>query len=418
MTALIKNTLIKEWVLLMVLFLIYFVSLILVNGDILSVSYVPYYNYLAQAISRGSLFFLEVPQTNYDLTQFAGNYTMYWGFTPVLFILPFYYAYGVAASDVFYTFIAGTINIFLFYLLLKETVKLFDLKIKSIGLFAILAGFALVSPNFYLSLGGRVWHTNQIISATYLLLFMLFTIKFVGSKYKPSFLLLSILFFNLAWLGRNSLILYALLYVYVIWKMRKDKAQNLKHVLLTIIISIIIGFELFFVYNYLRFGDIFETGLSMQLSDPRFLEMLRDKNYFSAVYWKENFEHYFLNHASLSLKYPYINEDPMGNSIFSVYPLTLFFFFLFQKTIFKIKNNAMFIGIGVSIILLIILMLMFFVGTGWTQFGSRYFFDAIPLLFLLLVFVIDKIPSVAVLVFMLYGFLINYYGAVNFFDKY
>jgi hypothetical protein len=418
MTALIKNTLIKECVLLMVLFLIYFVSLVLVNGDILSVSYVPYYNYLAQAISRGSLFFLEVPQTNYDLTQFAGNYTMYWGFTPVLFILPFYYAYGVAASDVLYTFIAGTLNIFLFYLLLKETVKLFDLKIRSIGLFAILAGFALISPNFYLSLGGRVWYTNQIISTTYLLLFMLFTIKFVGSKYKPSFLLLSILFFNLAWLGRNSLILYALLYVYVIWKMRRDNAKNLKHVLPTIIISIIIGFELFFMYNYLRFGDIFETGLSMQLSDPRFLELLRDKNYFSVIYWKENFEHYFLNHASLSLKYPHINEDPMGNSIFSVYPLTLFFFFLFQKTIFKIKNNAMFIGIGVSIIFLITLMLMSFVGTGWTQFGSRYFFDAIPLLFLLLVFVIDKIPSVAVLVFMLYGFLINYYGALNFFNKY
>ena len=418
MISRLKKISLIEFTLLISILLIYFVSLIIINNDIFATSYVPYYNYLAQAISRGSLFFLDVPQTNYDLTQFAGNYTMYWGFTPVLFILPFYYAYGVAASDVFYTFIAGTINIFLFYLLLKETVKLFDLKIKSIGLFAILAGFALVSPNFYLSLGGRVWHTNQIISATYLLLFMLFTIKFVGSKYKPSFLLLSILFFNLAWLGRNSLILYALLYVYVIWKMRKDKAQNLKHVLLTIIISIIIGFELFFVYNYLRFGDIFETGLSMQLSDPRFLEMLRDKNYFSAVYWKENFEHYFLNHASLSLKYPYINEDPMGNSIFSVYPLTLFFFFLFQKTIFKIKNNAMFIGIGVSIILLIILMLMFFVGTGWTQFGSRYFFDAIPLLFLLLVFVIDKIPSVAVLVFMLYGFLINYYGAVNFFDKY
>lgn len=418
MTALMKKTSIKEWVLLMLLFLIYFVSLILVNGDILSVSYVPYYNYLAQAISRGSLFFLEVPPTNYDLTQFTGNYTMYWGFTPVFFILPFYYAFGVVASDVFYTFVAGFLNIFFFYLLLKETIKLFELKVKFIGLLAILAGFALVSPNFYLSLGGRVWHTNQIISVTYLLLFMLFTIKFVGSRYKPLFLLFSILFFNLAWLGRNSLIVYALLYVYVIWRMRKDKIQNLKYVLLIIFTSIIIGFELFFMYNFLRFGDIFETGLSMQLSDPRFLELLRDKNYFSAVYWKENFEHYFLNHAFLSLNYPHINEDPAGNSIISVYPLTLFFFFLFQKTVFKIKNNAVFISIGVSIILLVTIILMFFVGTGWTQFGSRYFFDAIPLLFLLLVFVIDKIPSVALMVFMIYGFLINTYGALNFFDKY
>jgi len=247
---------------------------------------------------------------------------------------------------------------------------------------------------------------------------MLFTIKFVGGKHKPLFLLLSILFFNMAWLGRNSLILYALLYVYVIWKLREDKVSNVKYVLLIIVISIIIGFELFFIYNFLRFGEILETGLSMQLSDPRFLELLRDKNYFSAVYWKENVEHYFLNHAFLSLKYPHINENPAGNSIFSVYPLTLFFFFLFQKTIFRVKNNALFIGMGVSIILLITITLMLFVGTGWTQFGSRYFFDAIPILFLLLVFVVDKIPSVALLVFMLYGFLINYYGALNFFNKY
>jgi len=148
MTALIKNASIKEWVLLLVLFSIYFVSLVLVNDDILSISHVPYYNYLAQAISQGSLFFLETPPTNYDLTQFAGNYTMYWGFTPVLFTLPFYYAFGVMASDVFYTFIAGFLNIFLFYLLLKETVKLFDLKLKFVGLFVILAGlhwFHLIS---------------------------------------------------------------------------------------------------------------------------------------------------------------------------------------------------------------------------------------------------------------------------------
>lgn len=413
-----KNSLIKEWVLLMLLFLVYFVSLILVNGDIFSVSYVPYYNYLAQAISQGSLFFLEVPPTNYDLTQFAGNYTMYWGFSPVLFVLPFYYTLGIAASDVFYTFIAGILNIFIFYLLLKETIKLFELKVKFIGLFAILAGFAVVSPNFYLSLGGRVWHTNQIISVTYLLLFLFFTIKFLSNKYRPLFLLFSILFFNLAWLGRNSLIIYVLLYGYVYWKMKKDNVSNLKYVLLIIIISIIIGFEVFFIYNFLRFGDIFETGLSMQLSDPRFLELLRNKNYFSVIYWKENVKHYFLNHASLSTSYPFVNEDPVGTSIFSVYPLTLFFFFLFQKTVFKIKNNAVFIGLGVLTILIITAMLMFFVGTGWTQFGSRYFFDTIPLLLLLLVFVIDKIPSVALLVFTVYGFLINYYGALNFFNKY
>ena len=42
--------------------------------------------------------------------------------------------------------------------------------------------FALISPNFYSSLGGKIWYVNQVIAVLYLLAFIYFTFKFLNTQ--------------------------------------------------------------------------------------------------------------------------------------------------------------------------------------------------------------------------------------------
>src|SRR6185437_16159547 len=69
-------------------FMIYVVLFFIIGKNLFSSSNYPYYNYLIKAFTDGKLS-LDSPMT-YDLSLFKGQYYMYWGPAPALFILPFY----------------------------------------------------------------------------------------------------------------------------------------------------------------------------------------------------------------------------------------------------------------------------------------------------------------------------------------
>jgi len=59
-------------------------------------------------------------------------------------------------------------------------------------------------------------------------------------------------------------------------------------------------------------------------------------------------------------------------------------------------------------------MLMLYQGTGWKQFGYRYFFDVLPLVFLLLMFILPSVPISIQLGLLVYGIFVNFYGSMEF----
>ena len=401
---------------LLLISLIYVLFASAISKNIFTNSSFPYYTYLLNALGHGHLDILS--PTNIDLSIFKNKLYLNWGPAPVLFILPFYLISWGNASDIFYTLFAGITNICLFYLVIDEFKTYFKLNLPNFAKFFIVLAFAFCSPNFYLSLGGRIWATEQIIGVFYLLVFLLFYFKYLNSKFLGiKFLVLSVLFFNLAWFTRMTMIFYGLMFLYLIPALFRERSKELfkKAILIITTITVIFGLT-FLTYNFLRFDNPLETGLTYHNGNPYYAQELLEKKIFSLSYVSFNVQHYFLEPAYLTFKKPYVNLDLIGNSIFSVYPVFLLFLFIFQKKYLQDKKISRFLYLSFSIIILDISLLMLYFATGWTQVGSRYVFELIPLVSLLSLHVIKDIPRPLLFFLLLNATLINIFGAFIFYN--
>lgn len=388
---------------------IFFSSML--TKSIFSITNRPYYNYLLDAIFHWRLN-LTSPFT-YDLSLFYGKWYLYYGPSPIIFISPFYLISGVFASDVFYTLIAGFLNIILFYILLHQFVKYFKINLSIFSMLFVLFSFAFASPNFYLSLGGDISATYHLIGIFYLLLSYIFYFKFLNNTKNLFLLVLSVIFFNLAWFSRYTLVFNALLFIYPLYLIYKTGNKKLLKKAFIIISSFMfISILLILAYNYLRFKDPFEMGLKYQKGSPRNEIPFKNNKIFSIDYIPYNFTYYFLNHLNVSSVKPFAHVNTEGNSVFSVYPVVFLLFFLFQKKYIKNKRYSLFLGLSFLIIFINLFFLMMYFATGWNQFGSRYFLDVVPLLYLLILFVLNDIPIVVLSIILLYGVSINFLGTL------
>jgi hypothetical protein len=107
--------------------------------------------------------------------------------------------------------------------------------------------------------------------------------------------------------------------------------------------------------------------------------------------------------------------DKEGNSIFSFYPALLLTPVLIYNRKYRDEKKALFlITAGITVIFIVLLLLLYF-ATGWPQPGCRYIFDIIPLLFLLIMFILQYIPISIQMGLLLYGVFVNYYGIAAFY---
>src|SRR3989338_525914 len=394
----------------------YYISVsLIINGNLFKLSQTPYYNYLLEAFSKNRLD-LDPIHKGFDLSNFNGKWYMYWGLSPSLFILPFYLIWGIKSSDILYTLIACTVNIVLFFKIIETVDRYFHLNKSTFIKFFVLINFAIASPNFYLSLAGRIWHTNQIIAATYLLLFLFFYFKYLKNIEKLKFLMISLIFFNLSWLARNTLLTYAILLIYplIIIFRTKEKRLFVKSAATIFLISLSAAI-IFFTHNYLRFNNLLETGLTYQQSAARFRESTGSSNFFSINNIPHNFYYYFINPLNFDSKSPFMKFEAEGNSVFLVYPiLILLLWSLFKKRVIDIRLKY-FLVTCLALLTINLLPLMLFFGTGWTQFGNRYFLDVIPILFIVSTVYITRLSPLLAIFLLTYGSVINFLGAINFY---
>lgn len=414
MNSLLKTELSFQILILTLILFTYFIFSYITSGsrsNFLKITQKPYYNYLTESFLKGKIY-VDSPYT-YDLSIFNNHKYMYWGPAPVLVVLPFYIIWGIKASDTLYTLIVGSLNVIIFYILLREFNKYFHIKYNGWINSLILISFALSSPNFYLSLQGRIWHTNIVIATFYLLLYLFTLFKFLNQKRKSFYFVLSLIFFSLAWLSRYTLVFYGMLLIYPILLIYKNKIYF--HKILKLSVGIL-GFSvaIFLSYNFARFNNPIETGYKYQIGNERYNETFQKNNIFSLKNIPHNFSVYFLTPAFIYLQKPFIWYSDEGNSIFSVYPLTLYLFFLSKPLKFK-NNIKYFLILSFLVLFLNIFILMVNLGTGWVQFGLRYVMDIIPLLFILSLFFIKLIPKQLQYFILIYGILINTIGAIEFY---
>jgi hypothetical protein len=216
---------------------IYYYFARLIAGNITVPTVYNYYPYLLDAFLHGRV--NVTPPFHYDLSLHQNKWYMVWGPAPVLFILPFYLIFHLNASDIIYTAIDGTLNVMLLYIVIQEFKKYFAICISLLGDLFILLNFGLASPNFFLSVDGRIWFTSQIFSVTYILLCYLFYFRFLNHE-KYHQLILSIIFFCLACLSRVSLLFNGILFIYLFFHYKLSDRTITAKIIWTVVVGSIV----------------------------------------------------------------------------------------------------------------------------------------------------------------------------------
>ncbi len=402
------------WLVCLITSVVYGYFSIRITGNIFRSTHLNDYIYLLDAFVHGRL--NVTPVSTYDLSLYHGKWYLYWGPAPVLLLWPFYLIWGVKASDVLYTMLGGVANVVLIYLCIREMKRYFSISLSLMAETFLLLSFAFASPNFFLSLTGNIWFTSQIFATTFLLLFYFFFFQYLNTG-RLYHIVVSVAFFCLACLTRYSLLFNGLLLVYLFW----DSKMTGKKIELRLLVSVGLTL-LFFVclaafYNYLRFQNILEVGQPFQQGSKRYSAVLKSGIILSPKYFWYNMYYYFLNPIYFSVSKHILRINGEGNSVLMVYPSLLLvpvLFFKFKQ--FDAKKRFFVLTVGIAA-LITVMFLMFYFATGWVQFGNRYFFDAFPLFFLLLVLLIPYIPKPMQLALLIWAIVINFWGVLAFFRK-
>ncbi len=384
-----------------------------ITHNIFTATHFNHYIYLLDAFVHGRV--NVIPPYTYDLSWYHGKWYLYWGPAPILFLWPFYLIWGVHTSDVLYTMLGGLANIVLIYLCIREMKRYFNIALSLTAEVFLLLSFAFVSPNFFLSVAGEIWFTSQIFATTFLFLFYLFLLKYLNTG-TPYHLIVAVTFFCLACLTRYSLLFHALLLVYVFWDNKVTGKKIPLRLLASAGIIVLFFVSLCACYNYLRFQNILEVGQRFQQGSGRYTAIISSGKILSFQYFWYNIYYYFLNPISFSLS-GHMQFDLEGNSVLMVYPsllLSPIAGFKFKQ--FDAKKRFFVLTVGVTALVIVTFLMLYF-ATGWLQFGNRYFMDAFPLFFLLLVLLMPSIPRPILVVLVTWGIAINFWGVLSFFGS-
>lgn len=255
--------------------------------------------------------------------------------------------------------------------------------------------FAFGTVHWYAAVIGTVWYFAHIVAVFFLILALILFFN------KKSFF--SSLAFGAAALSRHPIILAVPFFV----RLTKPK----KYLPFILGVGLFIALQL--VYNWVRFGNIFETGYEVAYKYHISLGPIYS---FYRKFVPEGFPHFALldlRNIPLHLatlffmppdflpQPPYLRPSPYGMSILLTSPLLLFV----KRAPLKLALvRSIWLAIG-----LIALPNFLHFTQGWVQFGYRFALDFMPFLILLLAIVIRKITRIHLLLF-IWSVLVNYWG--------
>lgn len=354
---------------------------------------VDYFNPMAQSLTRFRLD-IQNPGQTHDLIKFQDRWYPPWGILPAILLIPLQLLKGRFIPAFYLSLFFSSLTTVIVFLLLKRLQKEFFHSLSTLGIYVILILFTFGTTQFYVGTLGSVWHVNQIVSSFFGAL-GIFTI--FKKKRSPIDYFFSSLFFGIGFLGRPTIIfllsLPISLFIFDLFQKKKlfldQKVKYIKQAIIIFVLPIILFSSLFFIYNYIRFGDIFQTGYDY-IQESSNLQEVRMKNGLSSLKnipqnaWYLLFE---LPTLQLIKNNIVFNFNLYGNSIFFLTPpfLTVFLAPLIIKKREGIQINPFIASLWIAVFATIIPILMHY-SSGWMQFGYRYSLDITILLLLLSLF--------------------------------
>ncbi len=354
---------------------------------------IDYFNQMAQSLMHFRLD-IQNPGQTHDLIKFQNKWYVPWGILPAVLLIPLQLLKGRFIPTFYLSLFFSSLTTLVVFFLLKRLQKEFLHNLSMISIYTILVLFAFGTTQFYVGTLGSVWHVNQIVSSFFGTL-GIFTI-FKKNRF-PIDYFLSSLFFGLGFLGRPTIIfllsLPVSLFIFDLLQKKKlfldQKVKYIKQAIIIFTLPAILFISIFFVYNYIRFGDIFQTGYDY-IRESSNLQEIRMKNGLSSLKnipqnaWYLLFE---LPTFQLVNNNVIFNFNLYGNSIFFLTPpfLTIFLASLIIRKKGRVQINPVIASLWIAVLATIIPILMHY-SSGWMQFGYRYSLDITVLLLLLSVF--------------------------------
>lgn len=259
---------------------------------------------------------------------------------------------------------------------------------------SILVGFGTI--NWYMISVGSTWYLAQVFSQLFLTIAILSIFKNKQSlplRGKSPFL--TGLFLGFAYLSRIPTILTV---PFFLIHLPKPFLRSAFFLCLGIAPSFIINF----LYNYLRFGVIWDIGYTLipgVSTEPWF-----QKGLINPAYIIEHLKIIFATIPNISHEFPYIKPSLFGYAIWFTTPA---FIFSFKNSIDKRSIRYAWISI-----MLVSLLIFSHGSTGFSQFGYRFAADFYPILIYLTIYGVSKSdgPKLYHWIFLSLGVLVNFWS--------
>ncbi len=351
-----------------------------------------HYKYLAQAFLEKRVDVPNLPQFYHDKMEIGGKTYLPFPPLPALVLAPITYLNSNVTQQQI-SILIGSFNVVLvFWLLLKFT------NLKNSLLLSIFFAFGTVS--FWTSIVGTTWYFAHTVAVMFFLLSLI--------AFKKKWLFFSGVFFSLAVLSRYPIFLGIIFYLL---ELRKDKKGLIKF-----LTGALLCVPAQFVYNYLRFGNFFQTGYLevyrnyVGMNYPfTFLKLVRPNfpnfGYMDPRNIPLHLFTFFLMPPIVNLAHLNLNSlipSPYGMGIIFTTPLLLFAL----KPPFKsILERNLFLGaLGISLIDFL------HYAQGWVQFGYRFLLDFLP--FLMIILALRFKPKKLLIFLLVISIIVNTWGVL------
>lgn len=340
-----------------------------------------HYLYLTKSILQGKVDIPDLPTFYHDKLIFDDK--TYIPFPPgaSFILIPFVFLNENVTQQQTSIFI-GAIDIVLIYLLLLN----FTTKRNSI-LLSIFFGFG--TSFFWSAVVGTTWFFAHVVAIFFLTISLLLHFK---QKH-----FWSGIFFALSALTRIPIILSGVFYLMQLFKQKKK--------FINFLIGAFIFIPIFLFYNFLRFGNVFETGY----------EIIYKQYKSSVIKYSvgESFGYFDYKNIPLHL-YTFFVMPPVFTPLGGLKPSPFGMGILFTSPLLFIALKPKFKkGIELeSIITAVVCAIPSFLhyAQGWVQFGYRFILDFI--VFLMIILAIRFKPSRFNLFLILISVMVNFWGVL------
>jgi len=262
--------------------------------------------------------------------------------------------------------------------------------------------FALGTVHWFVASHGGAWYMAQICAVFFLLLAIL-------AAFRPGFSFGAGLLLGGAFLSRQLTILtfpffLALLAYSSQSEQKKQNGASLGRAWLFFALGLSLGVGIYFTYNYLRFGNVLQTGYAYHKIRGAAILQFERYGLFHTHYLPRNIYTVLFLAPKLIKKFPYFLPTMYGQALIFTTPALLY--------AFKAKGpKRLLSALWISVILVFTIQL-FYCNNGSWQFGYRFILDILPLLMILIAWgTPDPFKPATISVFIL-SLLLNLHGVI------